>query len=107
MYGGRIVESGTVRRIFSKPQHPYTVGLLESVPKLGVKRKRLHQIEGQPLSLMKLPRGCPFYDRCSIRMDVCRDHYPEATPVENDGYVHCWARGATAPAASPAESQVS
>jgi len=101
MYGGRIVESGPVRRIFSQPRHPYTVGLLESVPRLGEKRRRLHQIDGQPLSLMRLPKGCPFYDRCPIRMDVCRDSYPEKTPVGEDGYVHCWARTSTT-AASPA-----
>ena len=91
MYAGRIVESGDVRRILSKPQHPYTYALMESVPKLGEKRERLYQIAGQPPDLLNLPPGCPFYDRCPLRMDICRREYPPATPVAPDGYVHCWA----------------
>ena len=92
MYAGRIVESGDVRRIFAKPLHPYTIGLMESVPAIGVKRKRLHQIDGQPPNLLNLPPGCPFYDRCNLRMGICREQYPPATPVGDEGYVHCWAR---------------
>ena len=92
MYAGRIVESGEVRRIFDAPLHPYTIGLMESVPIIGVKRKRLHQIDGQPPNLLNLPPGCPFYDRCPERMDICREQYPPATPVGDDGYVYCWAR---------------
>ena len=91
MYAGRIVESGDVRRILNGPQHPYTVALMESVPRLGEKRDRLYQIAGQPPDLLNLPPGCPFYDRCPLRMDICRAEYPAATPVGRDGYVHCWA----------------
>jgi peptide/nickel transport system ATP-binding protein len=94
MYAGRIVESGDVRRIFKNPLHPYTKALLASVPAIGRKRKRLYQIEGQPPDLLNLPPGCPFYDRCPLRMDVCREQYPAPTPVE-DGYVHCWAVSGT------------
>jgi oligopeptide transport system ATP-binding protein len=91
MYAGRIVESGDVRRIFKEPQHPYTVALLESVPAIAEKRQRLHQIKGQPINVLDLPPGCPFYDRCPLRMDKCRVEYPKATPV-GDGFVHCWAK---------------
>jgi oligopeptide/dipeptide ABC transporter ATP-binding protein len=93
MYAGRIVESGDVRRILRRPLHPYTEGLLESVPTMGMKRKRLHQIGGLPPNLLNLPPGCPFYDRCPIRMDVCKSEYPPATPDGEGGFVHCWARG--------------
>lgn len=91
MYAGRIVESGDVRRILRQPRHPYTVALMESVPKLGQKRERLYQIQGQPPDLLKLPTGCPFYDRCPLRMDRCREAFPPATALEDGGYVHCWA----------------
>ena len=93
MYAGRIVESGDVRRILHRPRHPYTVALMESVPKLGQKRERLYQIQGQPPDLLRLPPGCSFYDRCPLRMDICRDVFPPATPIGDDGYVHCWAVG--------------
>jgi peptide/nickel transport system ATP-binding protein len=92
MYAGRIVESGDVRRIFRSPQHPYTIALMDSVPRIGARKKRLHQIAGQPPDLLNLPPGCPFYARCPLRMDICRDEYPPATPLEDGGYVHCWAR---------------
>ena len=100
MYAGRIVESGSVRRILNEPQHPYTVALMESVPKLGERRERLYQIAGQPPDLLNLPPGCPFYDRCPLRMDICRAEYPPATPVGRDGYVHCWAASKTDVAAA-------
>ncbi len=91
MYAGRIVESGEVRRILRQPKHPYTLALMESVPKLGEKRERLYQIAGQPPDLTDLPPGCPFYERCPLRMDVCREEFPPSTPLEDGGYVHCWA----------------
>jgi peptide/nickel transport system ATP-binding protein len=112
MYAGRIVESGDVRRIFASPAHPYTRSLMASVPVLGNKHKRLYQIEGQPPNLLNLPPGCPFYERCPLRMDICRDEYPAATPI-GDGFVHCWAvsppstssgtaAGTTIPSGAPA-----
>jgi len=94
MYAGRIVESGDVRRMLHRPRHPYTVALMESVPKLGERRGRLYQIQGQPPDLLNLPPGCPFYDRCPLRMEICRDAFPPATPLEDGGFVHCWAVGA-------------
>ncbi|HYI65484.1 MAG TPA: ABC transporter ATP-binding protein [Candidatus Limnocylindrales bacterium] len=92
MYAGRIVESGEVRRILHRPRHPYTVALMDSVPKLGRRTERLYQIQGQPPDLLRLPPGCAFYDRCPLRMDVCREVFPPATPI-GDGFVHCWAVG--------------
>jgi oligopeptide/dipeptide ABC transporter ATP-binding protein len=91
MYAGRIVERGAVRRILRRPLHPYTNALLESVPTIGAKRPKLYQIAGQPPDLANLPRGCPFYDRCPLRMDVCREEFPPATPDGDGGSVHCWA----------------
>ncbi len=91
MYAGRIVESGKVRRVLRRPLHPYTKALLEAVPAIGAKRERLHQIAGQPPDLANLPPGCPFYDRCPMRMEVCREQFPGATPDGDDGSVHCWA----------------
>ena len=91
MYAGRIVESGDVRRILHEPKHPYTLALMESVPKLGEKRDRLYQIAGQPPDLLDLPPGCPFYDRCPLRMDICRTEFPPATELADGGRVHCWA----------------
>jgi len=93
MYAGRIVESGDVRRILRQPLHPYTAALMESVPVFGQKRKRLYQIPGHPPDLTKLPPGCPYYERCPLRMDICKSEYPPATPV-GDGFVHCWAAAA-------------
>ncbi|HEV7653040.1 MAG TPA: ABC transporter ATP-binding protein [Actinophytocola sp.] len=90
MYAGRIVESGTVRRILKSPLHPYTSALMRSVPTLGVKRTRLPQIEGRPPDLRQLPAGCAFAPRCPLRMDICEREYPPATAVGDDGYVHCW-----------------
>ena len=104
MYAGRIVESGDVRQMLGRPRHPYTVALMESVPKLGQKRERLYQIQGQPPDLLTLPPGCPFYDRCPLRMDICREAFPPATPLEGGGFVHCWAVGGGAPAAATGAS---
>jgi oligopeptide/dipeptide ABC transporter ATP-binding protein len=104
MYAGRIVESGDVRRMLHRPRHPYTVALMESVPKLGERRERLYQIQGQPPDLLKLPPGCPFYDRCPLRMDICLETFPPATPLEDGGFVHCWAVGDGMPAATTGDA---
>jgi len=90
MYAGRIVESGDVRRIFRDPKHPYTVALMQSIPVLGQKQKRLYQIKGQPPDVLNLPPGCPFAARCDHAMTICREQYPPATPVGEDGHVNCW-----------------
>ncbi|MBW1709436.1 MAG: ABC transporter ATP-binding protein [Deltaproteobacteria bacterium] len=89
MYAGRIVEDGSVRRIFKEPAHPYTRALMESVPRLG-KKKRLFSIEGQPPNLLFLPTGCSFWPRCSFADEKCKQEYPPITSIEGDDYVRCW-----------------
>lgn len=91
MYAGRVVESGEVRRILKEPLHPYTKALMDSVPTIGTKREKLYQIAGQPPDLAKLGSGCAFYERCPVRMDVCREEFPPAVDDGRGGFVHCWA----------------
>ena len=82
MYAGRIVETGTVTDVFSKPHHPYTRGLLGSVPRSGASRTVLQSIEGTPPSLTNLPDGCAFHPRCTFATDLCRKERP---PLETVG----------------------
>jgi oligopeptide/dipeptide ABC transporter ATP-binding protein len=89
MYAGRVVESGDVREIFRNPAHPYTRGLLNSIPHLGRKRRRLEAIAGQPPSLVDPPRGCRFAARCPQRMPRC-DDYPPSFEVARDHKAACW-----------------
>ena len=93
MYAGRIVETGDVRKIFKEPLHPYTRGLINSVPKIGKEKKRLFQIDGQPPYLLDLPEGCSFRPRCTYALDVCKTAYPPETPIGNGDYVRCWLHG--------------
>jgi len=83
MYGGRIVEKGDVFTIFEKPRHPYTVGLMESLPGLTVGQQSLQPIPGQPPSLISLPPGCAFHPRCSLSNGRarCRSEIPELRPA--------------------------
>jgi oligopeptide/dipeptide ABC transporter ATP-binding protein len=90
MYGGRIVEIGPVRRIFTVPHHPYTRALLEAIPRLGPRRERLTAIEGQPPDLMRLPRGCAFAPRCPDVMERCREQAPPETAVTAGHATRCW-----------------
>lgn len=90
MYAGKIVENGSVRRIFENPSHPYTQALMKALPKIGIRRKRLYQIEGEPPNLLKLPPGCSFHPRCSQAMEICRSVYPHAFSINDGGYAACW-----------------
>ncbi len=91
MYAGHIVESGSARDIYGNPQHPYTLGLLQSVPRLDEPRKsRLVPIEGQPPDLMNLPAGCPFRVRCRFAVDRCAEENPPLMPVGADHWSACW-----------------
>jgi oligopeptide/dipeptide ABC transporter ATP-binding protein len=92
MYGGRIVEIGPVRRIFTAPAHPYTRALLEAIPRLGARRDRLTAIEGQPPDLVHLPPGCAFAPRCPDVMDRCRAEAPPETVRGPDHAARCWLR---------------
>jgi peptide/nickel transport system ATP-binding protein len=81
MYAAQVVEKGTVDAIFTRPHHPYTWGLLGSLPRLDADVDRLVQIQGQPPSLLNPPRGCRFHPRCPYVMDVCRQNPPELLPI--------------------------
>jgi peptide/nickel transport system ATP-binding protein len=84
MYAAKVVEHGAVEAIFNAPQHPYTWGLLGSLPRLHADVERLTQIPGQPPSLLNPPRGCRFHPRCPYVMDVCREKVPELQSVSFD-----------------------
>jgi len=76
MYAGRIVESAPVHDIYKAPAHPYTRGLLDSVPRLDLKGRELTAIRGLPPSLTRIPPGCAFHPRCPMARDVCRSDEP-------------------------------
>ncbi|GGR55470.1 MULTISPECIES: ABC transporter ATP-binding protein [Streptomyces] len=76
MYAGRIVESAPVRDLYRAPAHPYTRGLLDSVPRLDRKGRELYAIKGMPPNLMRVPPGCSFHPRCPMAQDVCRTDEP-------------------------------
>jgi oligopeptide transport system ATP-binding protein len=91
MYGGRTVEYGPVDEIFYNPHHPYTWGLLGSLPRLDLAEKtRLTPIKGNPPDLITLAAGCPFSDRCPYERPECRDNWPELEIVGPDHGAHCW-----------------
>ena len=93
MYAGHIVEYGTTDEIFYNPQHEYTKGLINSIPKLNAEEKeRLVPIEGQPVDLLNPPAGCPFAPRCKSCMKVCLNKMPPRTELSNTHYAYCWLR---------------
>jgi oligopeptide/dipeptide ABC transporter ATP-binding protein len=90
MYAGRVIERGPTQVIFRAPHHPYTSGLIHSIPDVSGQSERLQTIEGQPPDPAALPTGCPFRPRCAFAMDVCVDNYP---PIREAGPGHtyvCW-----------------
>jgi len=91
MYAGRIVEIGAVRDVLHAPRHPYTAGLMASIPRIaaGAGRSRLAQIEGAMPRLDAIPRGCPFHPRCPKRFERCLGSRPELMPAE-EGQAACW-----------------
>ena len=91
MYAGRIIETATARELYANPKHPYTVGLLKSVPRLDETRKeKLDPIEGQPPDLTNLPKGCAFYPRCRWHVDKCLEEYPPLMMVGERHFTACW-----------------
>lgn len=94
MYAGNIVEQARTNVIFNNPQHPYTKGLLESIPRLGDKlilgKVRLQEIPGTVPSLYEALAGCKFSNRCQFTMDICGKQEPELKEIENDHFVRCW-----------------
>src|SRR5699024_1662789 len=90
MYAGKIIEEGTRKEIFYEPEHPYTKGLLKSVPRLDVKGKKLIPIDGTPADLFSPPQGCPFTARCPMAMEVCDKVYPLQSELSETHKVDCW-----------------
>ena len=91
MYAGRIIERGTAREIYSNPRHPYTVGLLRSVPRLDLPRRaKLDPIEGQPPDLVRLPEGCAFRARCRWAIDKCATERPPLEEFSDSHWTACW-----------------
>ena len=91
MYAGKIVEHGTAREIYADPRHPYTLGLLRSVPRLDEpKREKLAPIQGQPPDLTRLPRGCAFAPRCAYSITRCATEIPPLDAVDGSHLSACW-----------------
>jgi len=94
MYAGKIVEEAKTKTIFENPQHPYTMGLLKSIPRLGDKIRlgkiRLNEIPGVVPSLYELPPGCKFSTRCPLVMDICRGKEPPLQEIEESHFSSCW-----------------
>ncbi|MBH0332459.1 peptide ABC transporter ATP-binding protein [Brevibacillus brevis] len=90
MYAGQIVEEADVKQLFDEPKHPYTRGLLKSMPSVSVNQERLDAIPGSVPLLSEMPVGCRFAPRCSQVMDICREKNPELTPVADNQKCRCW-----------------
>lgn len=90
MYGGQLVETADVRDLFYETAHPYTKGLLASIPKASEKGNELTAIPGTPPDLMEPPKGCPFAARCTKTMEVCRQYPPEDMICGENHHVRCW-----------------
>ncbi|CAH0345113.1 ABC transporter ATP-binding protein [Bacillus sp. CECT 9360] len=90
MYAGKIVEEGDVKTIFQNPKHPYTVGLIKSVPDIRKKVDRLYSIPGNVPKPGSLNLGCQFAPRCKHAMEQCLSETPRLTPLENGQQVRCW-----------------
>ena len=92
MYAGKIVETAGTEELFDHPTHPYTVALLNSLPKMGVRRDKLYSIEGQPPDLRTLGAGCSFAPRCGGVLEICLKQYPVEAAVGEGHSVNCWLR---------------
>ena len=91
MYAGKVVEQGSAREIYYTPRHPYTLGLLRSVPRLDQPRKaKLDPIDGQPPDLANLGPGCSFRARCRFAIEKCADEVPPLAPVRTGQLSACW-----------------
>jgi oligopeptide transport system ATP-binding protein len=96
MYGGFIIEEAPVKRLYANPHHPYTIGLLGSLPRLDAnQRHRLTSIEGLPPVLYQPPTACPFAPRCHYRVERCLQENPLLTEVELDHRAACWVNPTT------------
>jgi oligopeptide/dipeptide ABC transporter ATP-binding protein len=90
MYAGKIVEHTSINDLFAEPLHPYTQGLIGSIPILGRKKRRLDVIPGVVPNLINLPKGCVFASRCSHKFDKCEQEMPELKTQKPGHEVRCW-----------------
>jgi oligopeptide transport system ATP-binding protein len=91
MYAGRIVEKGTAKEIYKDPRHPYTIGLMASVPRLDQDiKQKLVPVEGQPPDLLAVPSGCAFRPRCAYALELCKKDRPELETVSGKHEKACW-----------------
>ena len=90
MYCGRIVEEGSVTSLLKNPKHPYTIGLIESIPKISENRERLNTIEGTVPNPFFMPKGCSFHPRCSKRIEECEKNIPLLEKYNGNRKVRCW-----------------
>jgi oligopeptide/dipeptide ABC transporter ATP-binding protein len=90
MYAGKVIERCAAERLFSEPQHPYTVGLLGSIPRLHLEQSRLSAIEGVVPDAAAFPQGCRFHPRCPFAVNQCRTEIPHLKEVKANHYAACW-----------------
>jgi peptide/nickel transport system ATP-binding protein len=90
MYAGKVVERCAVPRLFAEPQHPYTIGLLGSIPRLDLEQERLSAIEGFVPDAAAMPEGCRFHPRCPFSVERCRKESPELKEIRSGHFVACW-----------------
>ena len=90
MYAGKVIERCAAARLFAEPQHPYTVGLLGSIPRLHLQQERLSAIEGFVPDAAAFPPGCRFHPRCPFAVDVCRREEPTLKEIQPGHYAACW-----------------
>jgi peptide/nickel transport system ATP-binding protein len=90
MYAGKVVERCAAERLFAEPQHPYTVGLLGSIPRLHLQQERLSAIEGVVPDAAAFPQGCRFHPRCPFAIEKCRSEIPPLLPIKEKHFAACW-----------------
>jgi len=90
MYLGKVVEHAPIRPLFHDPKHPYTQGLLKSIPSLATKKERLEPIKGVVPDPLDAPPGCPFHPRCPHAMEICTREMPTLKEVGQDHQAACW-----------------
>ncbi|MFF3099956.1 ABC transporter ATP-binding protein [Viridibacillus arvi] len=90
MYAGKVVEEASVYDLFENPKHPYSKGLIASVPKLGEKKDKLDSIKGNVPNPSNMPKGCKFAPRCNMAMPICHEQEPACLVIENDRLCSCW-----------------
>lgn len=97
MYGGKVVESGTVEDVFKRCRHPYTQGLLSSMPRMDRPEEKLKPIPGNPPEMLSPPKGCPFVERCQYAMKICNEWMPDVTVRSETHQLSCWLEHPMAP----------